>query len=144
MNLNPNFDYVGVPVITLAGVEYFIPVLAIRQTRKVVPALMEIMPNLTQISTNPTLIDEATYDRIVSIVFNALTRAYPDVSLDWLLDQPISVVEMVNSLKTIAAQTGLFKKVANAGEAKGEATPPTLTAPSPDIANIPASPGPTL
>ena len=46
MHPDPEIDCAGAPVITLAGREWFVPVLAMRQARVVVPGLMRLMPTL--------------------------------------------------------------------------------------------------
>ena len=51
MNPDPNINCAGAPVVTLAGREWFVPVLAMRQARVVVPALMRLMPVLQEMQS---------------------------------------------------------------------------------------------
>lgn len=153
MILNPKINTAGASVIILAGAEYFIPLLALRQARIVVPGLLKLMPRLNAIQSlvveNPlaagSAIEQADVDQMVDVVHAALTRAYPDATRDEILDMETTFPELVASLSVIARQTGLFTPVGDAqGEAKGEAAPPISTESLPDIVNIPESPGPTL
>ena len=142
---DPKLDYVGVPVITIAGVQLFVPELALRQNRRVVPALIELLPRLDRIKANPTSISEDDYDGFLNVIHIALTRAYPGLTLDELLDEKVSIVEIIGAIQVIAKQTGLFEfKTAPApGESEGEPAPLTLTESLPDIATYQANPGPT-
>ncbi len=154
MNPDPAIGCAGAPVVTLAGREWFVPILAMRQARVVVPGLMRLMPVLQSLQGGDAaamaLLDEATYDAILNVVHAALTRAYPALTREAFLDLPASTPELIAALAVVTRQTGFFKPAEDAaGEAPGE-TAKNSTAPrdvstgcSPIIANAPASPGAT-
>lgn len=102
---NTSAAYEDTPKVTLAGQEFPIPLMAPRQNRILVPALMR-MKNITK--------DELTteqYDDFVLIIATALTRAHPDTTRDDVLDMPITVAEMMLAIPVIAQQTGVVKMV---------------------------------
>jgi len=151
--IDPKIDCAKAPVITLAGVEYFIPALSLRQSRVVVPGLLKMLPRLNAIQARlaagdvlaAIAIDESDVELMIDIIHAGLSRAYPSASRDDLLDTCASFPEMAAALAIIAKQTGLFSQNAqNAGEPKGEATPPTSITSSPDTANSPEKRGPTI
>lgn len=153
MNPDPAVDCLGAPVVTLAGREWFVPILAMRQARIVVPGLMRLMPVLQSLQSGDASamaqLDEETFEAILDVVHAALTRAYPTLTREAFLDLPASTPELIAALAVVTRQTGFFKAGDAAGEALGE-TPKASTAPrdvstgsSPITANVPASPGPT-
>ena len=125
MNPDPKIDCLGAPLVTLAGREWFVPVLAIRQARVVVPGLMRLMPVLQAMQTGDAAamaqLSEANFDAIVGVVHAALTRAYPDLSREEFLDLPASTPELVAALTVVTRQTGFFKPGDAPGELMGEA-----------------------
>ncbi len=124
MNPDPNIDCCGAPVVTLAGREWFVPVLAMRQARVVVPALMRLMPVLRDMQSGEPAamarLSSEDYDAIIAVVHSALTRAYPDLSREAFLDLPASTPELVAALGVVTRQTGFFKPADAAEEALGE------------------------
>lgn len=92
--------------ITIAGRLWPVPLLAPRQNRIVVPALIEL-------DARP----EGHYDRLLDIVFVALTRAHPAITRADFEDWPIAYDELINALPIIARQTGFV------GERAGPARP---------------------
>ena len=124
MNPNPNIDCSGAPVVTLAGREWFVPVLAMRQARVVVPALMRLMPVLRDMQSGEPAamarLSSDDYDAIIAVVHAALTRAYPELSREAFLDLPASTPELVAALGVVTRQTGFFKPADAAEEALGE------------------------
>jgi hypothetical protein len=87
------------PVIVIAGREWTIPLLAPRQNRVVVPALMRL-----------GMRRDEQYDLLLDIVFAALTRAHPDIAREDFDDWPIATHELLNALPIVARQTGLLRK----------------------------------
>jgi hypothetical protein len=147
MHLDPKIDVAKAAIITLAGKEYFVPMLALRQLRTVVPGLAKLLPVLNEARGRLSAGDWAgalnteDVDIVVDIICTALTRAYLDVTVDDILDLDASFGELFAAIAVVAKQTGLFV-AAPSGEAQGaETTPPILTESSAGIANIPASPG---
>jgi hypothetical protein len=147
---DPKLNYAGAPTVTLGGEEFFVPVLALRQARVVVPGIMELMPRLNAIQRTlarseraGVFLSESDVDLMIDVVHAALTRAYPQMTRDDLLDREASFAQLVVSISVIARQTGLFA-AATPGEQQGEtAAPPISMESSPNIANVLESPGPT-
>jgi hypothetical protein len=157
MQPDPKIDCANAAIVTLAGREWFVPLLAMRQARIVVPALMALLPSLEAIRRNQlAALSQENFDLMLRAVHGSLTRAYPDLRFDDFLDLMITSEELVVAVQTVFVQAGLFKKEAAAeqgedetGEAQGETASPS-TAPQPDstdsspiTANAAANPGPT-
>ena len=49
MRPDPKIDCARAPVVVLGGLEFFVPTLALRQARMVVPGLLKLMPRLNAI-----------------------------------------------------------------------------------------------
>jgi hypothetical protein len=124
MNPDPNINCAGAPVVTLAGREWFVPVLAMRQARVVVPALMRLMPVLQEMQSGQpqamARLSEENYDAIIAVVHAALTRAYPELSREMFLDLPASTPELVAALGVVTRQTGFFRPADASGDSLGE------------------------
>lgn len=104
--------------ITLAGREWEVPVLAPKQNRIVVPALLELVPKMlrareeagaSSFAQLARYLDAAAYDRLCDLVFAALTRARPDLTRAEFDESPIDTLELVEAVRTIAFQAGLLK-----------------------------------
>jgi citrate synthase len=101
------------PVVTIAGREWPIPVLAPRQNRIVVPGLLEIVPRLVEARKQAHgewhfKLDTVAYDRLTDVVYHALTRATPELTRPAFDDMPVDTTEMITALFVIARQAGLF------------------------------------
>ncbi|HUO54276.1 MAG TPA: hypothetical protein VMU18_06030 [Rhodoblastus sp.] len=116
MKPDPKIDCARAPVVALGGREFFVPVLALRQARVVVPGLLKLMPRLNAVQARigagdplgATLLDRDDVELMIDVVHCGLTRAYPDLSRDDLLDLEAAFPELVSALAAIARQTGLF------------------------------------
>ena len=86
------------PTITIAGREWRISLLTPRQNRVVLPGLMHL-------GREPA--DQ--YERLLDIVFVALTRAHPAITREEFEDWPIATWELVESIPVIARQTGFLR-----------------------------------
>ncbi|MCI4680175.1 hypothetical protein K9U39_10965 [Rhodoblastus acidophilus] len=126
MRPDPKIDCARAPVVALGGEEFFVPTLALRQARLVVPGLLKLMPRLNAVQARiaagdplgATLIDQDDVELMIDVVHCGLTRAYPDFSRDDLLDREAAFPELVAALGVIARQTGLF--AAPEAQAPGE------------------------
>ena len=87
------------PLIVIAGREWRVPLLAPRQNRIVVPALVHLCTS-----------GDPPYDLLLDIVFAALTRAHPTVTREDFEDWPVPAHELLDALPVVAAQTGLLKR----------------------------------
>lgn len=118
------------PKITLAGVEYEIPPLAIKQNRHVEVLAARHLAYFAAISRNDgkvKLLDltEEQAEDFTRIVYHAITRARPDIKFDAFEATSISMREIVLALPVCLAQSGLFKPATEAAPPTGEAIPPS-------------------
>jgi hypothetical protein len=104
----------GCPVVTLAGREWFVPTLALRQSRTVLPALMRVLPVLAELPSNEALLSEDSFESIIDVVHVGLTRAYPTLTREDFLDLPISTVELIGAVAPVMRQTRYFNPVEEA------------------------------
>lgn len=95
------------PVITIAGRAWRVPLLAPRQNRIVVPALLRM-------GANPG----AQYDDLLGMVFAALTRAN-DLAREEFDDMPIPTWELTAAVPIVAQQTGMLSKSAKKTSSPG-------------------------
>lgn len=86
-------------VIVVAGREWRVPLFAPRQNRIVVPALLRLGTAAAE-----------QYERLLDIVFAALTRANPGIVRDEFEDWPVTTHEILDALPVIAKQTGLMDR----------------------------------
>jgi hypothetical protein len=111
------------PTARLAGRDWPVPVLAPRQNRLVVPALLDLIPRIVRARDDVAAsgaggvfaqlaryLDTETYDRLSDIVFTALTRATPDLSRAEFDDMPIDTLELIAAVHIVARQAGLLKQ----------------------------------
>jgi hypothetical protein len=116
MNPDPKVDCARAPIVELGGCEFFIPALALRQSRIVVPGLLKLMPRLNAIqarivSGDPlgaALLEQDDVELMIDVVHSGLTRAYPELTRETVLDLQASFAELIATLAVIARQTGLF------------------------------------
>jgi hypothetical protein len=95
-----------------------VPVLAPKQNRIVVPALLELVPKMirareeagaSSFAQLARYLDAAAYDRLCDLVFSALTRALPGLTRAEFDEMPIDTLELVQAVRVIALQAGLLK-----------------------------------
>ena len=116
MNPDPKVDCARAPIVELGGREFFIPALALRQSRIVVPGLLKLMPRLNAIQTRivsgdplgAALLEQDDVELMIDVVHSGLTRAYPELTRETVLDLQASFAELIATLAVIARQTGLF------------------------------------
>ena len=122
------------PTLNWNGKQYPVPLLAPKQQRHVIPALMRsrnAILKLAQRTGEP--LTEAEYDDLLSCVYWGLKRAHPDLVFASFEDVPVELVELGPMIEVIAKQTGMFKKAsevgnsAAVGEAQTVTNPPTGT-----------------
>ena len=147
--LKPGLDYGSAVVVKIAGVERFVPVLAMRQNRVVVPLMLKVLPLIEAAgarkveTTDPEtgemkielvmappdatmrLFQEDTLATMNMMVFTALTRAY-ELTLDEYLDEAVSVHELTLAMPAIVKQTAFFKAVEE-GQKRSSGEDPAAT-----------------
>lgn len=121
MSPDPKVDCARAAVIELGGLEFFIPQLALRQARIVVPGLLKLMPRLNAIQARiaagdplgATLLEQDDIELMIDVVHSGLTRAYPEFSREDVLDLQAAFADLIAALAVIARQTGLFSPMEN-------------------------------
>lgn len=127
----------GAPTITLAGMEFPIPMLAIKQNRVVVPALLRLSGMLKSIGDavagqadplwfTKIAISTEDFDLMCEIVVAGIQRATPGFSRGEFDQMPIALPDILNAVGTIAGQTGMMAQVkgTTTGETSGVASAP--------------------
>ena len=147
LEIDPKIDVSEAPAITLAGRQFFVPRLMLRQMIRVgplVPAalkfLKRVRPAALKLGSEDeaikaggeaftdderlSLIDAATLtegeqETALRMIVAALTRAYPKAVVDDLLDLPIKAGEIIVALPTIFAQIGDRQTAQDAAPGEG-------------------------
>ena len=150
MSIEPNATYGnGVTAhVVLGGRSYPVPPLAIKQLRRVVPAVMKVIPSFVGLSalqaggaswdamaSQLAHIDQTTIDALTDMVYWSLTRAHPSLTRDEFDNMEVTLKELVEAIPVVVDATGLMEKKAPgdgaaepaAGEAAG-GSPSTGTA----------------
>jgi hypothetical protein len=134
----PDTSIIGNPdvkTIRLAGMDWPVPLLAPRQNRYIIPAILRVTPRLMGLGADPAsgllsvedyaaalAIDEGTHLELEKIVYTALTRAHPKLTQEQFENMPISTRDMMVAMLTIGEQTGLLqRKPDQPGATPGEA-----------------------
>ena len=105
------------PTITLAGKPLPIPVLAIAQLREIDWRIIRSGSALA----DRTKLTQQARDDFYDIVYAAVTKATP-MTREAFDDLCPTLIEVMNALPTIIAQTNLFKPAAEATPQTGEAS----------------------
>lgn len=116
------------PRIKLAGKEYEIPEMAIRQNRRIEVLALKNRDYFIR-GRGLAGLAEITEDQaedFTRIVYHALTRTLPALTYEEFETWPLSLMDIVIVLPTCLAQTGLFKPAAETAPATGEAIPPSI------------------
>lgn len=128
-------DVANAPKITLAGMEFPIPLLAVKQNRIIVPALLSLSGMMTSIASvaggdksDPRWFDKisistAQFDTLCDIVYTAITRGTPGFGRGEFDNMPISMQELIVAMMVVAGQTGMLGKPGEATPSTGEVRP---------------------
>jgi hypothetical protein len=103
------------PVINLAGVDYRVPKLVPKQLKWVVPALMQSSTAMSDVKSLTT----ETFTKLLSIIYwgiiwpNDPNRNDPtkNIKFDFLEEMDIGVEEIMDAVRIVQQQTGLFKRL---------------------------------
>jgi len=113
-----------VQVITLAGKEWKIPKMALRQNRELQPLYGQIAPSILREGTRVDEITPEQLDILARIAFLAANRADPNLTEEEFEEMPVGLAELIEALMPIMIQSGLFKKREDTpGETQGETSP---------------------
>lgn len=125
-----------VPHVRLAGRDWPIPPLAVRQLREVRRPLIELTEALVATDSESTgerafKLSTAQYDAMIEVVYQGLTRAHPELGREAFLDLAATDAELFLAFLTVRRQSGLFVEArhpdAPPGEARAELRSPTGT-----------------
>lgn len=105
----------GTPTMKLAGKEWPVPPLAIKQLRIIVPA-STVIGELRKGQG----VSKTQMDAILNVVHTALTRAHPGFPVDEFEEMDITLPELMEAVPTILEATGM-RREAKEGTAPGEA-----------------------
>ena len=107
--------------IALAGREWSLPVLAVRQNRVVVPLLLELVPAMAEAyrtaRSDGAAIDRLAllkalaprYEAMCTVCFTALTRANPDFARAEFDELPIDTEDLIAAMVPIARAAGVLR-----------------------------------
>jgi hypothetical protein len=110
----------GAPTVTLAGEQWPIPMLAIKQNRIVCPLILKVAPSV-QMKDGVSLeglaktITPELFENLASLTFVALTRAHKDMTMAAFDEMEITIFELMGAFPVIAAATGIVR-MAKPGE----------------------------
>ena len=113
------------PTITLAGVDYQIPKLAIKQNRHIEPLAIKHSEYFVGVIQNKgqvrllNLTPEQALD-FTTIIYWAITRAKPEMTLAQFEDLPISMREIMVALPVCLQQSGLYRVATEENPPTGE------------------------
>lgn len=138
-----------IPTVSLAGKQWPIPELGVRQLRKVRRKIFEIHDLLKTAKVGGDIVKlfveltDEQYDALCDVVYWSLTRAHKDMKREEFDDMAIGDGDLLRAFFVIRAQSGLFMPAAE-GDGAGEAEAPEnpgRTA-SPSLTGIESSPAP--
>jgi hypothetical protein len=124
-----NLDKSTAKTITLAGKEYFVAPLPLRQ----VLAMADLLPKLKDITIEN--MSGTMFEPVIDLVQRSLLRVYPAVTKEDLLDMTITISELIAAIPVVIEQAG--------GKAADKATGEVLAA-NPSTPSIGAGSSPTL
>jgi hypothetical protein len=101
----------GARNVVLGGREFTILPLTLRQIR----AIAKQVPKLSNIDA--ANINDENIDLFVDVLMNGMKRSYPQVTVDDILDLPMTMMELAQACTVVVEQAGGRKTVA-AGEAQ--------------------------
>lgn len=106
-------------IIKLAGIEYDIPILAVKQLRQISWRFIRVADAYYDRSK----FTEQSMDDVFDIVYYALTAVQPDLTRAQFEALDIQLPDALRAIGTIINQTSMFKPVAEATPQTGEAPP---------------------
>lgn len=122
------FDPADTPSVTLAGKQWPMPELVIRQNRKVRRPLIEMNDRIRLANKDGAVfaeLPEEDWDRLIVVpIYYGLTRAHPTLKLEEFLDWPATDEELVNAWFVLRDQSGVFLKPKDGAPGEALATEP--------------------
>lgn len=132
MTIEPNaalLEDADIPRITLAGREWPVPKLAIRQNAKVQPLLISVLPILGRLSSEGlTAITEDVMTALATIAYWCLDRGHnepppkaPALTRAAFDEWPVTLPELIAAAGVAGRQTGLYRPLRPGEKSTGEA-----------------------
>lgn len=90
------------PILTLGGEQWPVPPLAIAQLRHVVPAVLRLG------RIDPTQLDEAAFDDLITVILWGLRRTQPGTSREQVLALQATAPELFAAAALVSRQTGML------------------------------------
>ncbi len=125
---DPRIDIAGAPTITVGGRKFAIPVLPLRQTRKIVALQAKLANALDQIRAGNGIEEYSLV--AVEVVQIGLSRAYPEITVDDV-DDMINMDELRAAVRVVTRQTLMYDKGSAAAGEEQAASPSIGTDSSP-------------
>jgi len=102
----PNDEYLDgeTPTVTWNGAEWPVPLLAPKQNRHVLPAVMRSKVTIADMKT--AKLSEEQFDDLLGIVYWGLKRAHPTLTREQFDDVPFSMNDVMKASEVVARQTG--------------------------------------
>ena len=110
--MSQSADYSSLPTIRLAGEDYPVKPLVVKQLRVVVPALMRLR------GARLVSITEEQFDDLVEIAYQAVCGCKPGLTRDAFTDLPVKAIELMEAITVIAIQSGMVEETPTPGEAQ--------------------------
>ncbi len=117
------------PTIEWDGKQWPIPLLAPRENRIVLPAVMRSRITVQKMTQENAPMTTEEYDDLTLIVYWGLRRAHPSLTRDQFDDVPISTIDLLRAMTTVARQTGAVAVGEGGAAAVGEDKAPAPEAP---------------
>lgn len=114
------------PIVKLAGREWPVPELAVRQLRVVRRPLLDLTESINATGANKAgewvmKLSPEQYEHITEVVYQGLARGTPSLKREEFLDLPVSDTDMFLAFLVVRRQSGLFKSAEDEPEKKPEA-----------------------
>ena len=131
MSLDP-IELADAQRVELGGKTWLLPSLVWKQIKVVIPGIDAFRARYAEIMASGSEYGEADLDQMLRIVWAALTRARPDLTLAELEELPISVSQLAVAIPQVAKAAGLGGKAplpttTATKEAEAEPSHSTLT-----------------
>jgi hypothetical protein len=131
MSLDP-IELADAQRVELGGKTWLLPSLVWKQIKVVIPGIDAFRARYAEIMASGSEYGEADLDQMLRIVWAALTRARPDLTLAELEELPISVSQLAVAIPLVAKAAGLGGKAplpttTATKEAEAEPSHSTLT-----------------
>ena len=95
---NPNVDMTGARTVTLAGREFTVPPLSLRQSLSIIDFIPTISGSDVKDFRGERL------KAVSEVIWRGLSRAYPDLTHDEFFDMQITMAELADAVSVVLSQ----------------------------------------